>query len=167
MRVNIRKEMQPALRAYLEKRGISYVLHVHKPVFTVEQSRGDENIKKIPGLRTKNLFLKDERNNFYLVCMPGERRLDIKKLKAVLNAGEIHFSSPEELKKELDLTPGSVSIFGMINAKDVFLIIDEEVWQAEITGFHPNVNTQTLEIKKMDLHRFVDSLNCKKLIIKL
>lgn len=159
--------MEKYLQDYLEKHNIVYKVHNHKAVFTVTESHLDEDIAKIPGLRTKNLFIKDESKQFYLVCMPGEKRLDMKKLKSELKVKEIHFASAEELKSELNLTPGSVSIFGMINAKNVKLIIDKKVWAAEITGFHPNINTQTLEIKKEDLHKFLDSLKVEKIILDL
>lgn len=159
--------MEENLKKYLLKNNVNYVIHKHKAVFTVNESKEEPEIKFIPGLRTKSLFLRDKNKNFYLVCLPGEKRLNIKFLKEKLDVTELHFASPEELKIHLNLTPGSVSIFGMINAKNVLLILDEEVWQADITGFHPNINTATLEISHKDLEKFINSLNCKKLIIKL
>jgi Ala-tRNA(Pro) deacylase len=159
--------MESLLKEYLSKHEINFISHKHKAVFTVKESHSNPDIIKIPGLRTKNLFLKNEKRDFYLISMPGEKRLDIKSLKIKLAAKELHFASPEELKSELGLTPGSVSIFGMINAKNVLLVIDEEVWNADITGFHPNINTETLEIKHKDLEKFVNSLNCKHIILKL
>jgi Ala-tRNA(Pro) deacylase len=159
--------MDEHLKDYLQKHKIDYILHKHNAVFTVDESKNNLEIKNIPGVRTKSLFLKDEKNQYYLVCMPGEKRLNIKALKAQLNVKEIHFSSPAELRTELHLTPGSVSIFGMIHAKNTILIIDKSVWDAEVTGFHPNINTATLEVNHADLERFVNSLNQKKLILEL
>ena len=159
--------MEEKLEKYLLRHNIGYVLHRHKAVFTVKESKKEPDIISIPGLRTKSLFLRDKEKNFYLVCLPGEKRLDMKNLREKLKVKELHFASPEELKYHLDLTPGSVSIFGMINAKNVTLIIDEDVWEAEKTGFHPNINTATLEIDKEQLRKFVHSLNCKHIIIKL
>ena len=159
--------MEENLKKYLSKNNVKYIIHEHKAVFTVNESREDPKIKFIPGLRTKSLFLKDKDKNFYLICMPGNKRLNIKRLKEKLNVTELHFASVENLKSELNLTPGSVSIFGMINAKNVSLIIDEDVWRADITGFHPNINTATLEIKHEDLEKFVHSLSCKQIIVKL
>ncbi|MEK6850432.1 MAG: prolyl-tRNA synthetase associated domain-containing protein [Nanoarchaeota archaeon] len=159
--------MEENLKKYLSKNNVKYVIHEHKAVFTVNESKNDLKIKSIPGIRTKSLFLKDKDKNFYLICLPGNKRLNTKCLKEKLNVNELHFASPEELKSQLNLMPGSVSIFGMINAKNVTLIIDEDVWQANITGFHPNINTATLEIKHEDLEKFVHSLNCKQIIVKL
>jgi Ala-tRNA(Pro) deacylase len=71
------------------------------------------------------------------------------------------------LKAHLNITPGSVSLFNMIYAKDVELVIDKAVWDAEITGFHPNENTSTLEITKEGLEKFYNSLRGKKRIVHL
>jgi len=159
--------MEERLKDYLHKFSINYKMHKHPAVFTVAESKNHPLIKNIPGLRTKSLFLKDEDNKFYLVCLPGEKRLDIKGLKNQIGKKEIHFANPEELKSELNLTPGSVSIFGMINSSITTLIIDNEVWKAEIVGFHPNINTSTLEINHSELEKFLHSLKCKSMILDL
>jgi len=159
--------MDIQLKEYLAKHKIKYKIHEHPAVFTVEQSKNIEAIQKIPGMRSKNLFLRDENHNFYLVCMLGEKRLNIKTLEKKLGVKKLNFASAEDLKFELNLTPGSVSIFAMINAKNTKLIIDKELWDAEITGFHPNINTATLEIQHKDLEKFISSLKCSKEILKL
>ena len=99
--------------------------------------------------------------------MPAEKRLDSKILKKKLSIKELHFASGEELKQEINLTPGSVSIFGMIYSKDVFLIIDKELWDAELVGFHPNINTSTIVLNHANLEKFYNSLKARKEIIKL
>lgn len=158
--------MEEKLKTYLEKHKINYIIHEHHAVFTVEEST---KIKQsIPGLSAKCLFLKDSKNDkFYLVCMPALKRLDIKKLSRIFGAKKLNFGSQEELKKELSITPGSVSIFCMINANNVELIVDQEIWNAKITGFHPNINTATLEITHENLEKFYDSIKSKKQILEL
>ena len=159
--------MDSHLLKYLDNLGIEYKLHKHPAVFTVEES--DRLAEKLPGiLHTKNLFLKDEANKFFLVSMHAYKRLDLKKLKEKLNAKKkLTFASAEELKEKLNLTPGSVSIFGMIYAKDVTLIVDKQVWQADKVGFHPNINTATLEIAHQGLEKFYNSLSVEKYILNL
>ncbi len=159
--------MDNKLIDYLEKHKIKFREHKHKAVFTVEESK---DLKKdIPGLHTKSLFLKDENTHFYLVCMPAQSRLNIKSLRKVLGTDKLHFSSPQELKAELNITPGSVSIFCSIyaNPERVTLIIDKKVHEAEISCFHPNINTSTLEITKENLEKFVKSLKIEKKILDL
>lgn len=159
--------MEPTLKTYLEKHNIEYIEHNHKAVFTVEESKKVD--KQMPGVfHTKNLFLKDENKKFFLVIMDAYKRLNLKELAKVLNAKKkLSFGSPQQLKKHLNLLPGSVSLFGMIYAKDVTLIIDKELWQAEKVGFHPNINTATLELTHKNLEKFVNSLKTEKHIIEL
>src|SRR3989344_2519957 len=159
--------MEKKLLSYLKKHDIQFKEHFHPAVFTVEESI---NLKKqIPKIfHTKNLFLKDEAKKFYLVCMDAHEKLNLKALKEKLNAKKkISFATVEQLKECLNLTPGSVSIFGMIYAKEVSLIIDRKIWNAKKVGFHPNINTSTLEITHENLEKFCDSLLSKKLILDL
>lgn len=161
--------MDKNLKEYLEKYKINYKIHAHKAVFSVAESSADENIKNIPGLHCKTLFLKDNKGMFYLIGMPDKKQLDSKKFRQVIGAKKIRFATPDELKEKVNLFPGSVSIFGAIYIKDknTKLIIDKKVWNAEIVGFHPNVNTETLEIKHEELEKYYNSLNCDKEIVEL
>jgi len=159
--------MDLVLKSYLAKHNISYKLHKHPAVFTVEQSKKEPAIQGIPGVRTKSLFLKDEKGKFYLVSMAGEKRLNIRALEKHLKVKHLQFGSPEELKSELKLAPGSVSIFSLIHTSNTRLIIDKDVWNAEIAGFHPNVNTATLVIDHENLEKFCNSLKCKKEVLEL
>ena len=157
--------MDSNLKAYLERYNIKYQIYAHPAVFTVEQSKSIK--EKIPGKSTKCLFLKDENSNYYLIALPAFKRLDTKQLKKRLNVKDMRFASPEELKQQLNLTPGSVSIFGMIYAENIFLIVDKELWDAEIVGFHPNINTFTIFLNHANLEKFYNSLKAKKEVIKL
>jgi Ala-tRNA(Pro) deacylase len=159
--------MDEDLKTYLEKYDINYKLHTHRAVFTVEESKKID--KHMLGVfHTKNLFLKDEGNKFFLVSMSADNRLDLKKLKEKLNAKKkLSFASPNQLKDHLNLSPGSVSIFGMINAKHVKLILDKGVWNAKKVSFHPNINTATLELSHEDLEKFYNSIKTEKIIMDL
>ncbi len=157
------------LENYLKDLSINYIEHKHPAVFTVEEHKTLQ-IKTPNVLHTKNLFLKDEKNNFYLVCMYANKQLNLKQLKEKVKAKKkLSFASEEQLKENLNLTPGSVSIFGMINTKPntIHLILDKQVWEAERVGFHPNINTSTLIISHKDLEKFYNSLNIKKEILEL
>jgi Ala-tRNA(Pro) deacylase len=160
--------MDSKLKQYLKEHKIKYKMHEHEAVFTVEQA---SKVKNLPDVfHTKNLFLKDENKKLFLVCMDAYKKLDLKSLKEDLEAKKkLSFCSPELLKNKLNLTPGSVSIFGLINAKpgEITLVLDEDLWSARKSGFHPNINTATLELSHEDLERFVNSLKIKHKILKL
>lgn len=157
--------MDKTLNAYLEKHNIKYKIYEHKAVFTVEEA---VKIKeKIPAQHAKCLFLKSQSNKFYLVAMNAFKKLNTNLLQKYLHVKKLRFASPEELKQELNLTPGSVSIFGMIYTDSVTLILDKEVWQADKVGFHPNINTATLVIDHENLGIFYNSLSTQKIILDI
>lgn len=157
--------MDSKLKSYLEKYSIIYDTHEHPAVFTVEESK---SIKlKILGLHTKCLFLKGDNSTFYLVALPALKRLDTKSLRQHLKLKKLSFASSEELKEHLNLTPGSVSIFGIMHSKLVYLILDKEIWDAPLTGFHPNINTSTITLTHKNLEKFYNSIKTKKEIISL
>ena len=159
--------MDKNLLSFLENHKIKYKIHLHPPVFTVAESK--KLNAEIPGVfHTKNLFLKDEANNFFLVCMDAHKMLDLKSLKDKINAlKKLRFASEQELRENLNVSPGSVSIFAMIYSKNVSLIIDKKIIESEKVGFHPNINTATLEINKENLEKYLSNLKCKKLVIEL
>ena len=101
--------------------------------------------------------------------MPGEKRLDSKKFREKIGAKKVRFGTAEELKEKINLVPGSVSIFGAIyiKGKNTKLIIDKKVWEADIVGFHPNINTATLELSHDNLEKFYNYLDCEKEVIEL
>ncbi len=59
----------------------------------------------------------------------------------------------EEMEKYLDITPGSVSVMGLMNDHDnaVRLLVDEDVLKGEWVGCHPCINTSSLRIKTKDM----------------
>lgn len=157
--------MEQKLKDYLNKFKVDYKVFRHRPVFTVQEA---EFLKKeIQGLHTKNLFMRDDKGNFYLVCMEADKRLDIRALRKHLHVGKLHFADQEELRRELNLTPGSVSLFGMIHAGKTRLVLDAAVWKADMVSFHANINTETLKITHDGLKRFFNSLQTEKEIVEL
>jgi Ala-tRNA(Pro) deacylase len=53
----------------------------------------------------------------------------------------------------LNITPGSVSVLGLMNDKnhDVELLIDEDLLKEEFVACHPCVNTTSLKLRMDDL----------------
>lgn len=154
----------PNVYKYLDELGISYEVHEHPAVFTVEDA-AEHRADDIEYAEDKNLFLRNQKGNkHYLVTIPAEKQLDIKKLSE--DVGEkLSFASPERLEKYLGLTPGSVSPFGLLNDEnsEVVFILDKDLLDNKKIGFHPNINTQTIILKSEDVTKFLD--NCGNQII--
>ena len=143
-----------ALYKILEELNINYDEISHKAVFTVEEAKlANENIK---GIGCKNLFLTDKKK-YYLVILEENKMANIKAIGEFIESNRLSFASPERLKNVLDLIPGSVTPFGIINDKEhkVTLIIDKELENKRLL-FHPNTNTKTIAIDFKDLIKFIE-----------
>ncbi len=145
------------LFSFLHEQGIAYQRCDHPPVFTCGEA--NELVPPLPGAKTKNLFLRDGKGRrHFLVSLGQEKTVDLKGLASVLGLSKLGFASAGRLERYLGLTPGAVSILGVINDSDhqVELIVDETLWQAEAFQCHPLVNTSTLVIERTDMERFLD-----------
>ena len=151
-------EVERKVLETLEKLGIAYTRHEHPPVATVEEA--EKYWGPIKGTHCKNLFLRNNRGNrHYLVIAAVDRAVDLKRLNATLGEDRLSFASPERLKRWLGLEPGSVSPFGLVNdaTHHVDVICDEALRSSAGLGFHPNVNTATLEIALADFEKYLAS----------
>ncbi len=106
----------------------------------------------------KNLFLCNAKaSSFYLLLMPGKKAFKTKFLSKQINSSRLSFGSAENMEQYLDITPGSVSIMGLMNdnEKTVNLLIDKDLLSVPEIGFHPCVNTSTLKLSTDDLINLV------------
>lgn len=119
----------------------------------------------------KNLFLTNrQQTDFYLLMMPGDKVFKTKELSSQLGCARLSFASSEKMEEFLDITPGSVSVLGLMNDKDnrVRLIVDEDVLKGEFVGAHPCINTSSLKIRTEDLFGVVlKKLNHDMTVVKL
>ena len=102
----------------------------------------------------KNLFLTNrQQTDFYLLVMPGEKPFKTKLLSKQIGSARLSFASPEHMEKYLDITPGSVSILGLMNDKGgaVRLLVDRDLLKEEYFGCHPCINTSSLRLKTADV----------------
>lgn len=139
----------------LEKYQISYEKVEHEAVFTVEQSQIIKN--KIKGIGCKNLFLKDQGKNYYLIIMNDQSQISLKDIALQIDSKRLSFASKEELQQILGLTPGSVTPFGIINDEgNKCTIVIENTLKNQKLLFHPNTNTATISISYSDLIKFIE-----------
>ena len=109
-------------------------------------------------MQTKNLFLRDKRGRrHFLLVTSCEKAVDIKRFADAIDAGHLSFGSAERLQKHLGLTPGSVTVLGLINdpSHAVELYVDADVWRSEKWNCHPLINTATLVIARSDIDKFL------------
>lgn len=102
----------------------------------------------------KNLFLCNRQHTqFYMLMMPGDKVFKTKELSGQLGCARLSFAEPEYMEKYLDITPGSVSVLGLMNDTEnaVQLLVDKDVLDGEYVGCHPCINTTSLKLKKDDI----------------
>ena len=148
----------------LKERKYEFELHEHKPLFTVEDSKRLRG--KIKGIHSKNFFLKNKKNNFFLIsCEEGEK-VDLKKISKFLMLGNVSFAKEELLLKYLGIKPGSVSPFALLNDKNnyVSFFLEEKLHKSEFINFHPLINSATIN---MYTNKFIEFMveNNKKIHI--
>ncbi|OGF23397.1 hypothetical protein A2Y83_02450 [Candidatus Falkowbacteria bacterium RBG_13_39_14] len=153
---------------FLKSKGVDYILHEHPAVYTCGEA--EEYNKNIPGIAAKNLFLRDKKGTrYFLVVSPAKKQIDLKKFAQLAEVNKVTFASKETLEGKLGLAAGAVSPFGLLNDtdKEVELFIDEEIYNADIVSFHPNINTATLELSKDMFRKFLEVIERKFKIIGL
>ena len=147
------------LYAFLAAHGIAQSTLEHPAVFRVDE--GHDFKAALPGGHTKNLFLKDAKGQIWLICALGETLIDLKRLPPVIGAARLSFGSAELMGEVLGVTPGSVTLFALINDKDrrVKLVLDQALLVPEPVNFHPLTNTATTAISQAGLRAFLKALD--------
>lgn len=150
--INARQQKEIDAYVFLESLNIEFERVDHEPAMTMEICA---EIDKILGATIcKNLFLCNrQQTEFYLLMMPDDKPFKTKNLSQQIGSSRLSFADAEQMEKYLNVTPGSVSVLGLMNDTEnkVTLLIDEDVLKDEFFGCHPLVNTSSLKIKTDDL----------------
>ena len=135
----------------LDSLGIEYNRIDHAPAMTMEVCQ--EIDKTLQAVICKNLFLCNRQETaFYLLMIPDTKVFHTKDLSAQIHSARLSFAKPEYMEKFLDITPGSVSVLGLMNDHDgrVRLLIDRDLLQDAYLCCHPCINTSTLKLRMAD-----------------
>lgn len=140
----------------MERSGIGYELVDHPAVYTMEDLAALS--LPHPEAEAKNLFLRDDKRNFLLLTVPGEKRVNLKAFQKANGLRKLSFGSAEDLEALLGLHPGSVTPLGVLNdpVGSVPLCLDRELAH-KLLGIHPNENTATLYLRCEDLTALLES----------
>lgn len=137
---------------FLDGLNVKYFRADHDHADTIEEC---EKIETVLGCRIcKNLFLTNRQQTaIYLLAMPGQKPFKTKILSKQIGTARLSFASEEQMLRCLDITPGSVSVLGLMNDKEkqVQLLIDKDLLSEEYFGCHPCINTSTLKIRTSDI----------------
>jgi len=137
---------------FLDSLGIQYHRIDHEAAMTMEACAVLDEALGVS--ICKNLLLCNRQcTKFYPLMIPDSKVFNTKDNSKQIGSSRLSFASGEHMEELLDITPGSLSIMGLMNDKDnkVQLLIDESLLREEFIGCHPCVNTSTLRIKTQDV----------------
>ena len=148
---------------FLDSLGVTYQRIDHEAAMTMEAC--EEIDRMLEATICKNLFLCNrQETQFYLLMLPGD------KVSAQIGSSRLSFAKAEYMEQYLDITPGSLSVLGLMNDKDrmVRLLIDEDVLTGEYIGCHPCINTSSLRLLTKDLvEKIIPAMEHEPTIVKL
>lgn len=159
------------MRVYdlLDSLHIPYERTDHQAAMTMEDCQEIDRILEI--VICKNLFLCNRQHtHFYLLMMPGDKIFKTRDLSGQLGTSRLSFAEPEYMLEFLNITPGAVSVMGLMNDREnhVQLLIDRDVLSGELMGCHPCVNTSSLRMKTKDiLDRFLPAVGHAPIVVDL
>ena len=168
---DIQGRLDKEIRVYdfLDSLGVSYQRIDHEAAMTMEAC--EEIDRTLEATICKNLLLCNrQETQFYLLMLPGDKVFKTKNLSAQIGSSRLSFAKAEYMEKYLDITPGSLSVLGLMNDKDrmVRLLLDEDVLTGEYIGCHPCINTSSLRLRTKDLiEKIIPAMEHEPTIVKL
>jgi len=148
----------------LSDKGYDYNLQEHEALFTVDDSNKLRG--QIKGSHSKNLFLKNKKNKFFLISCEEFTDINLKKISKSLNLGNVSFAKEKYLINLLGIKPGSVTPFALLNDTEnkIDFYLEEKLYNSEFVNFHPLTNTATITMK---CNKFIEFMieNYKKIHI--
>ncbi len=156
------------LFAFLDDLGIEHKTTQHAPVFTVAESESLRDL--IAGGHTKNLFVKDKKDQYFVLTVEENATVDLKTVHKVIGAAsKFSFGKPEKMLEYLGVVPGSVTVFGAISdeTQQVTFVLDSDLMKNDLINGHPLSNDATTTIGRDDLVRFLKATGHEPLILKI
>ena len=164
--------LEKEIRTYdlLDSLGIQYERVDHEEANTMEACLAIDEILA-PAVICKNLFLcNTQQTKFYLLMIREDKKFKTKDISKQINSARLSFAPAEYMERFLDITPGSVSVMGLMNDKEnqVQLLVDEDVLKGEYFGCHPCINTSSLKLKVEDVFgKFLEAIHHEYIVVNL
>lgn len=145
--------------------GITFATHDHPAVFRVEE--GLELKAAMPGVHTKNLFLKDKKHRLWLISAAQDTVIDLKAAPRLMGSNRLSFGNETLMWDTLGVRPGSVTALGLINdvERRVTFVLDRRLWEAETVNFHPLTNTATTALSQRDFRAVLAALAREPIVV--
>ena len=151
---NMAARLPKEVRVYdfLDALDIQYQRVDHEAAMTMEACLGVD--AALEATMCKNLMLCNRQcTDFYILLLPGDKKFKTSVLSKQIGSSRLSFADGQYMEQFLDITPGSLSVLGLMNDKEnrVQLLIDKDVLTGDYIGVHPCVNTASLKLRTSDL----------------
>lgn len=154
---------------FLDSLGVSYQRIDHEAAMTIDACQEIDVV--LNAAICKNLFLCNrQETQFYLLMLPGEKKFKTKEVSAQIGSARLSFAKDIYMEEFLDITPGSVSVLGLMNDKEnrVQLLMDEDLLKEPYIGCHPCINTSSLKIDMKDMmEKIIPAMEHEPIFVKL
>ena len=163
--------LEKEIRVYdlLDSLDVPYQRVDHEPAMTMEACAAID--LALDATICKNLLLCNRQNtDFYLLMIVGDKTFKTKDLSHQIGSSRLSFASAEHMEEFLDITPGSLSVMGLMNDKEnrVKLLMDRDLLTGEFIGFHPCINTSSLRLKTRDLmERIIPAMGHEPTLVEI
>lgn len=164
-----RLEKEVRVYDFLDSLGVEYQRIDHEAAMTMEDCAAVDEI--LGATICKNLLLCNRQQTvFYLLMIVGDKHFKTSELSKQISSSRLSFAGAEHMEAFLDITPGSVSVLGLMNDKEhhVQLLIDADVLNSTYVGCHPCINTSSLRLRTEDLlQKILPALHHEPRIVNL
>lgn len=167
--VSGRQEKEIRVYDLLDRLEIPYERVDHEKAETMEACEAIDRVLQAD--ICKNLFLCNrQKTQFYLLMILGDKKFKTKDISGQIGSARLSFAGTEDMEKYLDITPGSVSVMGLMNDTEnhVRLLVDADLLKGEYFGCHPCVNTSSLKMKTKDvLEKFLPAVHHEMTVVEI
>ncbi|MBI4159283.1 hypothetical protein HY500_03420 [Candidatus Woesearchaeota archaeon] len=141
------------IKKFLDSKEVKYELLEHKQVKTSEEAASVRNVPLSQGMKSLILIAKEK--GFVLCLVPGNRKIELKALRKILNAKDIRLADHEDVLRITGCEIGSVHPFGNLYKEKLEIYMDKNVLNNQIIDFSVGTFVNSIEIKLKDFLKLV------------
>ncbi len=91
-----------------------------------------------------------------MCVLPGDKKIDLEKMRMILGTKRLSFATPDEVLKVTGCVIGSVPPFG--NLFGILVYIDRHLVRNEYLSFNVGLTTKSIRMKKEDYLQVVPAI---------
>lgn len=139
--------------ARLKEQNVSYQIKRHsKTVYTSEEAAQERGVRLSQIVKT--MFLSNKEGNIIVGVLPGDRRLDRKKIKKVSGCQDLRLMDKESIEKQTGFTVGAISPV-LNKLRDLAMFVDPSVFEEELLDISSGDPNAGIELARNDLKKLL------------